>query len=336
MVDPVITSSSLSADEPKSRGFFSAQEAFIPNIKVFGAGGAGGNVVTKMVDVGIREVEMVICNTDLKALQRNKADLKIELGKDMTRGLGAGARPEVGTNAAEETVGEIERALEGANMVFIAAGMGGGTGTGAAPVVARIAKARQILTVGVVTLPFSFEGRRRMQIALQGVEQLRQHTDTLLVIPNDKLQDASTQATSLLEAFHMVDSILINAIQGITDLLNGVGDINVDFADVQTVMEDMGRAVIGRGTASGQDRLERAVHNAMHNSLLGNQDIRGAKGILVHVVGPTDTSAFEITDAMTQIEEMADEEVNLIWGATFAEGVSDQITVTIIATGLPD
>ncbi|HIL87435.1 MAG TPA: cell division protein FtsZ, partial [Deltaproteobacteria bacterium] len=272
----------------------------------------------------------------LKALQRNKADLKIELGKDMTRGLGAGARPEVGTNAAEETVGEIERALEGANMVFIAAGMGGGTGTGAAPVVARIAKARQILTVGVVTLPFSFEGRRRMQIALQGVEQLRQHTDTLLVIPNDKLQDASTQATSLLEAFHMVDSILINAIQGITDLLNGVGDINVDFADVRTVMEDMGRAVIGRGTASGQDRLERAVHNAMHNSLLGNQDIRGAKGILVHVVGPTDTSAFEITDAMTQIEEMADEEVNLIWGATFAEGVSDQITVTIIATGLPD
>ena len=336
MVDPVITSSSLSADKPKSPGFFSAQEAFIPNIKVFGAGGAGGNVVTKMVDVGIREVEMVICNTDLKALQRNKADLKIELGKDMTRGLGAGARPEVGTNAAEETVGEIERALEGANMVFIAAGMGGGTGTGAAPVVARIAKARQILTVGVVTLPFSFEGRRRMQIALQGVEQLRQHTDTLLVIPNDKLQDASTQATSLLEAFHMVDSILINAIQGITDLLNGVGDINVDFADVQTVMEDMGRAVIGRGTASGQDRLERAVHNAMHNSLLGNQDIRGAKGILVHVVGPTDTSAFEITDAMTQIEEMADEEVNLIWGATFAEGVSDQITVTIIATGLPD
>ena len=336
MVDPVITSSSLSADEPKSRGFFSAQEAFIPNIKVFGAGGAGGNVVTKMVDVGIREVEMVICNTDLKALQRNKADLKIELGKDMTRGLGAGARPEVGTNAAEETVGEIERALEGANMVFIAAGMGGGTGTGAAPVVARIAKARQILTVGVVTLPFSFEGKRRMQIALQGVEQLRQHTDTLLVIPNDKLQDASTQVTSLLEAFHMVDSILINAIQGITDLLNGVGDINVDFADVRTVMEDMGRAVIGRGTASGQDRLERAVHNAMHNSLLGNQDIRGAKGILVHVVGPTDTSAFEITDAMTQIEEMADEEVNLIWGATFAEGVSDQITVTIIATGLPD
>ena len=293
-------------------------------------------MVTKMVDVGIREVEMVICNTDLKALQRNKADLKIELGKDMTRGLGAGARPEVGTNAAEETVGEIERALEGANMVFIAAGMGGGTGTGAAPVVARIAKARQILTVGVVTLPFSFEGKRRMQIALQGVEQLRQHTDTLLVIPNDKLQDASTQVTSLLEAFHMVDSILINAIQGITDLLNGVGDINVDFADVRTVMEDMGRAVIGRGTASGQDRLERAVHNAMHNSLLGNQDIRGAKGILVHVVGPTDTSAFEITDAMTQIEEMADEEVNLIWGATFAEGVSDQITVTIIATGLPD
>jgi cell division protein FtsZ len=270
MIDPAMTSPGLSTDEPKSRAFLSVQEAFIPNIKVFGAGGAGGNVVTKMVDVGIRQVEMVICNTDLKALQRNKADHKIELGKDMTRGLGAGARPEVGTNAAEETASEIEQALAGAHMVFIAAGMGGGTGTGAAPVVARIAKARQILTVGVVTLPFSFEGKRRMQVALEGVEELRQHTDTLLVIPNDKLQDASTQTTSLLEAFHMVDSVLINAIQGITDLLNGVGDINVDFADVQTIMENMGRAVIGRGTASGQDRLERAVHNAMHSSLMGN------------------------------------------------------------------
>jgi len=288
------------------------------------------------VDVGIRQVEMVICNTDLKALQRNKADHKIELGKDMTRGLGAGARPEVGTNAAEETASEIEQALAGAHMVFIAAGMGGGTGTGAAPVVARIAKARQILTVGVVTLPFSFEGKRRMQVALEGVEELRQHTDTLLVIPNDKLQDASTQTTSLLEAFHMVDSVLINAIQGITDLLNGVGDINVDFADVQTIMENMGRAVIGRGTASGQDRLERAVHNAMHSSLMGNQDIRGARGILVHVVGPRDTSALEINDAMTKIAELADEDVNLIWGASFSEDVSDQITVTVIATGLPD
>lgn len=221
-------------------------------------------------------------------------------------------------------------------MVFIAAGMGGGTGTGAAPVVARIAKARQILTVGVVTLPFSFEGKRRMQVALEGVEELRQHTDTLLVIPNDKLQDASTQTTSLLEAFHMVDSVLINAIQGITDLLNGVGDINVDFADVQTIMENMGRAVIGRGAASGQDRLERAVHNAMHSSLMGNQDIRGARGILVHVVGPRDTSALEINDAMTKIAELGDEDVNLIWGASFSEDVSDQITVTIIATGLPD
>ena len=336
MIDPAMTSPGLSTDEPKSRAFLSVQEAFIPSIKVFGAGGAGGNVVTKMVDVGIRQVEMVICNTDLKALQRNKADHKIELGKDMTRGLGAGARPEVGTNAAEETASEIEQALAGAHMVFIAAGMGGGTGTGAAPVVARIAKARQILTVGVVTLPFSFEGKRRMQVALEGVEELRQHTDTLLVIPNDKLQDASTQTTSLLEAFHMVDSVLINAIQGITDLLNGVGDINVDFADVQTIMENMGRAVIGRGTASGQDRLERAVHNAMHSSLMGNQDIRGARGILVHVVGPRDTSALEINDAMTKIAELADEDVNLIWGASFSEDVSDQITVTVIATGLPD
>ncbi|MGA1598970.1 MAG: cell division protein FtsZ [bacterium] len=323
-------------ETPRSQAFIPAQDSFVPRIKVIGAGGAGGNVITKMVDEGIKQVDLIICNTDLKALQRNKADLKIELGQEKTRGLGAGALPDVGGQAAEETRAQIEKSLEGANMVFIAAGMGGGTGTGAAPVIAQAARKQDILTVGVVTLPFSFEGRRRMRVAHEGVAELKKYTDTLLVIPNDKLYDASTQSTSLLDAFHMVDLVLINAIQGITDLLSGVGDINVDFADVQTIMQGMGKAVIGKGNASGADRTKRAVHNALNSSLMEDEDINGARGILVNVVGPKDTSAYEINEAMQMIEEMADEDVDLIWGATFTDALEDEVAVTIIATGLPD
>ncbi len=323
-------------DSSRNPAFVSVQDAFSARIKVFGAGGAGGNVITKMVEEGVRQVDLIICNTDLKALNRNKADLKIELGQERTRGLGAGALPDVGGQAAEENLPQIRQALEGANMAFIAAGMGGGTGTGAAPVIAQVAREMEVLTVGVVTLPFSFEGRRRMRVALEGVTELRKHTDTLLVIPNDKLYNASTQTTSLLEAFHMVDLVLINAIQGITDLLNGVGDINVDFADVQTIMQGMGKAIIGKGVATGQDRTRRAVLNALNSSLMEDEDIRGAKGILVHVVGPQDTSAYEINEAMSMVEEMADEDVDLIWGASFISTPDDQVSVTIIATGLPD
>jgi cell division protein FtsZ len=287
-----------------------------------------------MAEENLDQVETIICNTDIKALKRNKSHKKIELGRKLTRGMGAGARPEVGEGAAEESISEISEAVDGANMVFIAAGMGGGTGTGATPTIARMAMEKQILTVGIVTIPFSFEGTKRRDSGLAGVERLREFTDTLLVIPNDKLLDASTQNTSFLEAFHMVDMVLINAIRGITLLLSGVGDINVDFADVQTIMKGMGKAVIGRGTAKGKDRAINAVEDALHGSLMEDTDIRGAKGILVHVNGPKDTSAYEIQEAMSLIEDMADEDVELIWGATFTESAGDEVAMTVIATGL--
>jgi len=315
--------------------FIPVQEGFIPTIKIIGVGGAGGNVVTQMAEESFDQVETIVCNTDAKALKRNKANKKIELGKKLTRGMGAGARPEVGESAAEESMKEIGETIEGADMVFLAAGMGGGTGTGAAPAIARLAMEKQILTVGIVTIPFTFEGSKRRSSAIAGVERLREFTDTLLVIPNDKLLDASTQNTSFLEAFHMVDMVLINAIRGITMLLSGVGDINVDFADVQTIMKGMGKAVIGRGVAKGKDRALNAVEDALHGSLMEDTDIRGAKGILVQVSGPKDTSAYEIQEAMALIEDMADEDVELIWGATFSKTEKDELTMTVIATGLP-
>ena len=321
-------------EDSKIQTFVPVQEIFVPNIMVIGAGGAGGNVVTRMVSEGVQNVRMVVCNTDQKALQRNKADVKIDLGRQLTRGMGAGARPEIGAGAAEDSIREIENVIKGSHMIFIAAGMGGGTGTGAAPVVARAARSMDVLTVAIVTLPFAFEGKRRMKTALEGVDKLREHTDTLLVIPNDKLYDATNINTSLIDAFLLVDTVLMNAIQGITDLVNGVGDINVDFADVQTIMEGMGKAVIGKGSAAGKDRMNLAMEDAMHSSLMEDVDIRGAKGILVHVLGPVDTSAFEISEAMGVIENLADEDVDLIWGATFDEKIKDYVTITIIATGL--
>ena len=304
------------------------------NIKVVGIGGAGCNAVNTMIEAGLGSVEFVVANTDLQALGRSLASYKIQLGPERARGLGAGARPEVGEGAAEESLTELSEAVEGANMVFIAAGMGGGTGTGAAPTIARLTRDKQILTVGIVTIPFSFEGTKRLESGLAGVERLREYTDTLLVIPNDKLLDASTQSTSFLEAFHMVDMVLINAIRGITLLLSGVGDINVDFADVETIMKGMGKAVIGRGVAKGKDRALNAVEDALHGSLMEDTDIRGAKGILVHVSGPKDTSAFEIQEAMSLIEDMADEDVELIWGASFSDEARDEVSMTVIATGL--
>ncbi|MBT7202742.1 MAG: cell division protein FtsZ [Deltaproteobacteria bacterium] len=312
------------------------QDAFIPKIKIIGAGGGGGNVVSKMADEGIQHVELIACNTDLKALNNSNATIKMELGRELTRGLGAGARPEIGAHAAEESAAEIEQMLNGADMAFIVAGMGGGTGTGSAPVIARISKSKKILTVGVVTLPFSFEGKRRMRTALQGVATLRENTDTLLVIPNERLLEATDRSTSFKDAFHMVDEVLVHAIQGITDLLNGVGDINVDFADMQTVMEGMGRAVIGKGTGVGKDRMFRAIDSAVHSPLMQDTDIQGAKGILIHLVAPRDAGALEITAAMNQLEDLADEDVNLIWGATLTDTPEDQVSVTVIATGLPE
>ena len=315
---------------------FEFEETPIANarMKVVGVGGAGGNAVNRMIDEDLEGVEFISMNTDGQALKHSKAQVTLQIGKKLTRGLGAGARPEVGRQALAESEEEVRRALEGADLVFVTAGMGGGTGTGAAPVVARVAHSMEVLTVAIVTLPFAFEGKRRMKTALEGVEKLREHTDTLLVIPNDKLYDATTINTSLIEAFHLVDTVLMNAIQGITDLVNGVGDINVDFADVQTIMQNMGKAVIGKGTAAGKDRMNLAMQDALQSSLMEDVDIRGAKGILVHVLGPADTSAFEISEAMGAIENLADEDVNLIWGATFDEKIEDYVTITIIATGL--
>ena len=326
-------------EEGTNLGFVTAQDIFIPSIKVIGAGGGGGNVITKMTKESVQYVQLIACNTDVKALNKAEAHLKIELGKELTRGLGAGAKPEIGANAAKESLGELEQLLEGADMVFIVAGMGGGTGTGAAPIIAKLSREKKILTVGVVTLPFSFEGRRRMKLAREGVQQLKEATDTLLVIPNEKLLTATTKNTRFQDAFHMVDDVLVNAIQGITDLLNGVGDINVDFADMQTIMARMGKAVIGRGTAKGKDRMSAAIDHAIHSPLMEDTDIRGAKGILMHIVGPKSTGAIEMTTAMAQVEEMADEDVNLIWGATLVDTKNqdeDAVSVTVIATGLPE
>lgn len=317
-----------------TEAFIATQDVFTPIIKVVGAGGGGGNVVSKMVTEGVKYVDFIACNTDMKALESAKASHKIELGKKLTRGLGAGSRPDIGEQSAQESLDEIHEVLHGANMLFIAAGMGGGTGTGAAPIIAKAARDMGILTVGVVTIPFSFEGKKRMRIALQGIEMLKEYTDTLLVIPNDKLLDATSQSTSLLEAFHKVDEVLINAIQGITDLINNVGVINVDFADVKTIMENMGSAVIGKGSASGDDRMMRAAHYAIHSPLMQDTDIRGAKGILVHVVGNRDMGLIEINEAVSTIEEIADDDVNLIFGATTVEEMGDEVAVTVIATGL--
>lgn len=316
--------------------FFTAQETFAPVIKVFGAGGGGNNVVSKLVQTGIKNVHLIACNTDLKALRNTHAPIKIELGRELTHGLGAGANPEIGAKAAQETAKEIDDLLDGSNMVFVAAGMGGGTGTGAAPIIAKLAQQRGILTVGVVTTPFFFEGKKRKRIAEEGIAELRQYTDTLLVIQNDKLLGATTQQTSLLDAFHLVDEVLINAIQGITDLISHVGLINVDFADVKTIMEGMGMAVIGKGSASGEGRIIRAAHQAIHSPLMSDTDISGAKGILVHIIGNKDIGLFEINEAVGAIADVADSEVNLIFGATTLESMGDRVAVTVIATGIPE
>lgn len=324
------------AEQTNGNLFVSAQGVFTPKIVVTGAGGAGCNVITKMVDLDVKYVDFVACNTDITALKSTKATVKIELGRNFTRGLGAGSDPKTGEKAAEESLSELEKSMEGAHMLFITAGMGGGTGTGTVPVIGKIAKSQEILTVGIVTTPFTFEGRKRMRIALEGIERLRQYTDTLLVIPNDKLLEATNPSTSLLDAFHLVDEVLINAIQGITDLINNVGEINVDFADVKTIMGGMGTAVIGKGVASGEDRMGRATQNAIKSPLMQDTDIRGARGILIHVVGNQDVGMLEINEAVSAIEELADKEVNLIFGLTTLESMGEDVAVTIIATGIPD
>jgi cell division protein FtsZ len=312
----------------------SSLKAFIPNIVVVGAGGGGGNVIAHMVRVGVSGVNLVACNTDMQALRTTRAGTQILLGRSTRKGRGAGADPEVGRRAAQDTEQELAASLGEAAMVFIAAGLGGGTGTGSAPIIARLAKAMGALTVAVVTLPFAFEGRRRINVARSGLLELAPEVDMILVIPNDRLLEVSPRNMTLLDAFARVDGVMVDVIQGITDLITHVGLINVDFADVRTVMENRGGGVIGKGTGRGEHRLDDAVQAALNNPLMGEVNLSGAKGVLVHIMGNEGLGLLEITEAMETLTNRMGSEVNLIFGATTNERMGDSVSLMMIATGV--
>ena len=303
-------------------------------IIVVGVGGAGNNAVNRMIDENIGGVEFIGINTDSQALTLCKAPTAIQIGEKLTKGLGAGAQPEIGEKAAEENVEELTQAIKGADMVFVTCGMGGGTGTGAAPVVAKISKDMGILTVGVVTKPFKFEARTRMANAESGIEKLKENVDTLIVIPNDKLLEIVDRRTTMPEALKKADEVLQQAVQGITDLINVPGLINLDFADVTAVMKDAGYAHMGIGRASGKDKAKVAASNAISSPLLETA-IDGAKGVIINITSSPDISLEEINIASTMIAEQADEDANIIWGAAFNDQMEDEISVTVIATGFP-
>ena len=304
-----------------------------PNIKVIGIGGGGGNAINRMVDAGVSGVEFIAANTDLQDLNKSKATYKLQLGRSSTRGLGAGAKPEVGRAAAMESEAQIRESIDGADMVFVTAGMGGGTGTGGAPVISRIARESRALTVGVVTLPFNFEASKRRRLAEEGIEELQKHVDTLIIIPNNNLLGIIDQRTSLMEAFSFADDVLRQGIQGISDLITLDGIVNLDFADVRTVMENKGKAVMGTGRASGDKRARRAAERAIHSPLLSDCNIRGARGILMNVVGSETMTLHEVHEASSFIEEQGHEDAVIIWGASINPSLGDDILITVIATG---
>ena len=309
---------------------------YLAVIKVVGVGGGGTNAVNRMIEEGIRGVEFVAVNTDAQALAISDADIKVHIGTDITKGLGAGANPEVGKEAAEDTRDEIKQALAGADMVFITAGEGGGTGTGAAPVVADIAKNDiGALTVGVVTKPFTFEGRKRFSSALEGIKNLSENVDTLIVIPNDRLLDLSEKKTTMLEAFRMADDVLCQGTQGITDLITVPGLINLDFADVCTIMRSSGTAMMGIGTASGDNRATDAAEEAISSRLL-ESSIDGATRVLLSIAGSKDLGIQEINDAADLVANAVDPEANIIFGTVVDESLGDQVRITVIATGFSD
>jgi cell division protein FtsZ len=305
-----------------------------PRITVFGVGGAGGNAVNNMIDCGLQGVEFVVANTDAQALGRSRADRVIQMGLQVTEGLGAGAQPEVGRAAAEEAIDEIRDHLNNAHMVFITAGMGGGTGTGAAPVVARVAREMGILTVGVVTKPFQFEGVRRMRICESGIGELQKHVDTLIVIPNQNLFRVANNRTTFAEAFAMADQVLYAGVASITDLMVKPGLINLDFADVRAVMREMGKAMMGTGEASGDNRAIMAAEAAIANPLLDEVSMKGAKGLLISITGGKDMMLYELDEAATRIREEVDPEANIILGATQDESLEGMIRVSVVATGI--
>lgn len=304
-------------------------------IKVIGAGGGGNNAVNRMVEAQLKGVEFIAVNTDKQALYTSKAEYKIQIGEKLTRGLGAGANPEVGKRAAEESKDEIIKVLQGADMVFVTAGMGGGTGTGAAPVIAQLAKEMGILTVGVVTKPFAFEGKVRMKNAEAGIAELKSKVDTLITIPNDRLLQIVQKNTSMLEAFSVADDVLKQGIQSISDLIAVPGLINLDFADVTSIMKEKGLAHMGIGNATGENRSIEAARQAIQSPLL-ETSIRGAKGVLLNITGGSNLGLFEINEASTLVQESCDAEANIIFGASIREDLGDEIMITVIATGFDD
>ena len=311
-----------------------AVEELRPRITVIGVGGAGGNAITNMIAAGIEGVDFVVANTDAQALNNSVAEHRIQLGTDITQGLGAGARPEVGRAAAEESLAEIERALEGVHMCFIAAGMGGGTGTGAAPVVAKLAREKGVLTVGVVTKPFLFEGTRRMRAAEAGIEELQKHVDTLIVIPNQNLFLVAKADTTFKEAFQMADEVLQQGVRSITDLMVMPGLINLDFADVRSVMAEMGKAMMGTGEGSGENRALEAAEKAIANPLLDGVSMQGAKGVIISIIGGEDMKLLEVDEAANHIRELVDPNANIIWGSAFNPDLQGRIRVSVVATGI--
>ena len=312
-----------------------APQNYLAVIKVVGIGGGGVNAVNRMIEVGLRGVEFIAINTDAQALLMSDADVKLDVGRELTRGLGAGANPEVGRQAAEDHADEIEEVLRGADMVFVTAGEGGGTGTGGAPVVARIARSLGALTIGVVTRPFTFEGRRRATSAENGIEALRDEVDTLIVIPNDRLLSISDRNVSVLDAFRSADQVLLSGVQGITDLITTPGLINLDFADVKSVMQGAGSALMGIGSARGEDRAVKAAELAIASPLL-EASIDGAHGVLLSIQGGSDLGLFEINEAARLVQEVAHPEANIIFGAVIDDALGDEARVTVIAAGFDD
>jgi cell division protein FtsZ len=309
-----------------------APQNYLAVIKVVGIGGGGVNAVNRMIEVGLRGVEFIAINTDAQALLMSDADVKLDIGRELTRGLGAGANPDVGAQAAEDHAEEIEEVLKGADMVFVTAGEGGGTGTGGAPVVAKIARSLGALTIGVVTRPFSFEGRRRATSAEEGIASLREEVDTLIVIPNDKLLMISDRNVSMLDAFKQADQVLLQGVSGITDLITTPGLINLDFADVKSVMSNAGSALMGIGSARGENRAVEAAELAVSSPLL-EESIDGAQGVLLSIAGGSDLGLFEINEAAAMVAEAVHADANIIFGATIDDALGDEVRVTVIAAG---
>lgn len=305
-----------------------------PRITVVGTGGAGSNAVNNMIRSNLEGVEFVVCNTDAQALSQSLCQHRVQLGSQVTQGLGAGARPEIGRAAAEESLEEVIRYIQNSNMVFIAAGMGGGTGTGAAPVIARAAREQGILTIGVVTKPFHFEGLHRMRLAEAGINELQQYVDTLIVIPNQNLFRIANEKTTFADAFHLADQVLYSGVRGVTDLMVMPGLVNLDFADIRTVMSEMGKAMMGTGEAEGDNRAVKAAEAAISNPLLDDVSMKGARGVLINITGGLDMTLFEVDEAANRIREEVDPEANIIFGSTFDESLVGKIRISVVATGI--